>query len=84
MRVFNRLLSKTLQEARQGGKSKAVRGADMISCSPHPVSNLRLIQFTARDDETDAERNYRIARAELQSWNQRYWENHNREFYKVP
>lgn len=81
MRVFNRLLSKTLQDA--GLVGKASRARDMVSSSAHPVSNLRLIRFAVNEEESEAERSYRIARSDLQNWNQRYWEKHNRDFYKV-
>lgn len=49
--------------------------------SPHPVSNLRLIRPYIPPDETPQEREYRGKLMQLQEWNQRYWEDHNKSFF---
>ncbi|KAI1285008.1 hypothetical protein HDE_12345 [Halotydeus destructor] len=58
----------------------SLRTKQLVSTA-HPVSNLRLIKEVPADDETLAERNYRIKRTELQDWNQSYWKEHNRAFF---
>lgn len=55
---------------------------DRVS-STHPVSNLRLFKLSAPQNESNAEREYRLKRDELQEWNQHYWATYNRTFFKV-
>ena len=45
--------------------------------SPHPVSNLRLLRYEAKEGESVAEQQLRRMQSELQEWNQSYWEDHN-------
>jgi hypothetical protein len=60
-------------------KSASERPKISVS-SPHPISNLRLFQYSPNQQESDEEKRLRQMRSELQDWNQTYWENHNRLF----
>lgn len=55
---------------------------DMIG-PPDPVSNLRPIKFVARENETDLEKQLRLKREELQTWNHEFWTKHNTDFFKL-
>lgn len=54
---------------------------DLIS-PPHPVSNLRLYQFAEEPGESEAEKQYRLKRIEVQDWNHNYWLENNLSFQK--
>ncbi|WKY10435.1 hypothetical protein Q1695_002641 [Nippostrongylus brasiliensis] len=47
---------------------------------PHPVSKIRPIKLRRVDNETELERQYRIAREELNRWSSSFWEKHNTLF----
>ncbi|VDL77854.1 unnamed protein product [Nippostrongylus brasiliensis] len=47
---------------------------------PHPISKIRPIKLRRVDNETDLERQYRIAREELNRWSSSFWEKHNTLF----
>ncbi|KAF9822393.1 hypothetical protein SFRURICE_017668 [Spodoptera frugiperda] len=54
---------------------------DMVG-PPDPVSNLRKVIFRIPPNETELEKRYREMRAEVQEWNQHFWEKHNSTFYQ--
>lgn len=49
---------------------------------PHPVSNLRLKKFPFQN-LTEEEKHFYDKSREVQEWNQKYWELHNRDFVMV-
>ena len=50
---------------------------------PNPKSNLRLVTYYQAENESRIEEYFRKKRIEVQEWNQEFWENHNKKFYKV-
>uniref|UniRef100_A0A0N4ZRJ0 Apoptogenic protein 1, mitochondrial n=1 Tax=Parastrongyloides trichosuri TaxID=131310 RepID=A0A0N4ZRJ0_PARTI len=47
---------------------------------PNRISKIRPIKLRIVENETNIEKNYRIAREQLNMWNSKFWENHNLEF----
>ena len=62
--------------------SKAICTKDVYG-PPDPKSSLRLITFYIPQDETDAEKEYRLRRAQVQDWNHVFWTAHNIQFTQV-
>ena len=62
--------------------SKAAATKDVYG-HPDPKSSLRLITFYIPPDETEAEKEYRLRRAQVQEWNHIFWTNHNVKFIQV-
>lgn len=67
-------------------KSKTIKpenvNQDLIG-PPDPKSNLRSIIFHKPNNESLIERQYRLKRIDVQTWNQEFWSNHNTNFIKV-
>ncbi|XP_063821454.1 COA8 family protein CG14806, mitochondrial [Ostrinia nubilalis] len=55
--------------------------SDMVG-PPDPVSNLRKIIFKEPPNETPLEKQYRELRTEVQSWNHKFWTQHNTRFFQ--
>ncbi|KAL0893526.1 hypothetical protein ABMA27_013722 [Loxostege sticticalis] len=55
--------------------------SDMVG-PPDPVSNLRKIIFREPPNETALEKQYRELRTEVQSWNHKFWTQHNSRFFQ--
>ncbi|XP_063705769.1 COA8 family protein CG14806, mitochondrial [Culicoides brevitarsis] len=49
---------------------------------PDKLSNLRPILRHKPQNETDAQRNLREKRLEVQEWNQKFWAGHNKRFFE--
>ncbi|KAL5009068.1 hypothetical protein ScPMuIL_014649 [Solemya velum] len=49
---------------------------------PDPESNIRPIKFAEPEELTDWERKYRIMRRDTAEWNQKFWAQHNKNFFK--
>jgi len=64
------------------GRAGGGQSTTLVSCS-HPVSSLRLLRYPVPQQESRAEKVFREAREELQGWNHRHWEAHNRAFFRV-
>ncbi|CAD5231426.1 unnamed protein product [Bursaphelenchus xylophilus] len=47
---------------------------------PDPLSKIRSIRLRRVDNETNLERDYRLARESLNEWNSDFWRRHNQEF----
>ncbi|XP_054712541.1 COA8 family protein CBG23705, mitochondrial-like isoform X2 [Uloborus diversus] len=47
---------------------------------PHPISNLRSHVFPKSEKFSDDEKHFYSKALEIHSWNQQYWENHNKDF----
>lgn len=62
--------------------SKAIATTDVYG-PPDPKSSLRLITFYIPPDETEAEKEYRLRRAQVQEWNHLFWTIHNVQFTQV-
>lgn len=50
---------------------------------PDAESNLRVFVHRIPPEETKLARNYRLKLLEVEAWNQAFWREHNRRFYKV-
>lgn len=50
---------------------------------PDKLSNLRPVLRHQPSDETQIERELRLKRIEAEKWNQKFWSNHNQNFFKV-
>lgn len=61
--------------------TKDSRSALEVS-SPHPMSNLRFMRRTPPANETDLERDLRMSQDNLQEWNHKYWQDHNKRFFE--
>ncbi|XP_046450133.1 COA8 family protein Y39B6A.34, mitochondrial-like [Daphnia pulex] len=73
--LFYRCFSTEVPEA----VSKAIATTDVYG-PPDPKSSLRLITFYIAPDETEAEKEYRLRRAQVQEWNHLFWTIHNVQF----
>ncbi|XP_066995588.1 COA8 family protein CG14806, mitochondrial [Anabrus simplex] len=54
---------------------------DMIGPA-NSISNLRQMVLHVPKDETPLETEFRLRREEVRQWNETFWTEHNREFYK--
>lgn len=50
---------------------------------PDTESNLRTFIHHISPEETQLAKNYRLRLLEVEAWNQEFWSEHNRRFYKV-
>lgn len=48
--------------------------------SAHPTSHIYLVKHAIPEDESPAEKRYRMMREEYQLWNHFYWEENNKQF----
>lgn len=51
--------------------------------SAHPTSHIYLVKHAIPEDESPAEKRYRMMREEYQLWNHFYWEENNKQFQEV-
>ncbi|GFS22875.1 apoptogenic protein 1, mitochondrial [Elysia marginata] len=61
--------------------SPAPKNSDIYG-PPDPASNIQTIRFYIPPDETPTEKMFRLRRAEVLEWNQKFWANHNTKFFK--
>lgn len=61
-------------------RSLAALSERRIVSKPQLLSRLRYVEVIKRQDETDAERDYRLHYESIQNWNNKYWAENNELF----
>ncbi|KAK3783432.1 hypothetical protein RRG08_033692 [Elysia crispata] len=82
-KTFSRCLSskKESKKLKISSSGPVVKNSDVYG-PPDPVSNIQSIRFHIPPDETPTEKKFRLQRAEVLEWNQKFWANHNTKFFK--
>ena len=64
-------------------KSDELNDNQTYISTSHPKSMLRFYRNKIRDDETIAEKEYRLKYEQIQLWNHNYWLKNNEQFTEV-